>query len=151
MAVLKGTQLASLIVPGTTEDEYPTHDAKYGKGGFRAVGTIEESNLIPSPRLDPGMFVYVIDPGELYVYEVNNDIGSWVLWEGSGGGSGESSYTESFTNQTDITIEHNLGRYPSITIKDSEDDVIVGEANYIDEDNIRLTFSEAVSGTVYLI
>jgi hypothetical protein len=157
MSVLRGTQLASQIVPGTTEDIYPTHEATYGKGGLRAVETYADLALIKRPRLEVGMFVYVIEQGKLYVCEEIGETASedsWVEWESGGGGSDLNSYTESFTATADtsLTITHNLGRYPSITVREnSTGDVIVGEYEYTDENNIELTFSEAVSGTVYLI
>ena len=40
MSNIKGTNVASPIVPFTTDDTYATHEAKYGKGGFRTVQTI---------------------------------------------------------------------------------------------------------------
>lgn len=66
MSEIKGTNVASPIVPFTTEDNYPTHYALYGKGGLRTVSTIDERNSIPVQRLELGMFVYVIDVNTLY-------------------------------------------------------------------------------------
>jgi hypothetical protein len=37
MANIQGTNVAAPVVPFTTEDIYATHDAKYGKGGYRSV------------------------------------------------------------------------------------------------------------------
>lgn len=77
MSELRGTNLAAPIVPFTTEDSYATHEAKYGKGGFRTVSTIEERNAIPSPRLEEGMLVYVInDPMKTHTYQYIN--GEWT-------------------------------------------------------------------------
>ena len=152
--IIRGTNVSSPIVPGTVLDEYPTHDAKYGKGGFRSVATIEDRDAITAYRREVGMFVYVVATDKLYVYEVESDVGSWREWEsGGGGGSNVSSYSESFNALADtpLTITHNLGIYPSITIKDSDGDIIVGEMTYTDENNIQLTFSEDINGTVYLI
>ena len=70
MSELKGTVVSSPIVPFSSEDHFPTHYAKYGKGGFMSVGSIEERDAIPSDRLEEGMFVYVInDPSEIYSYQ----------------------------------------------------------------------------------
>lgn len=57
---LTGTVLASAIVPSSPLDEYPTHHAKLGKGGYRSVKTIEERDAIPMLRREEGMKVYVI-------------------------------------------------------------------------------------------
>lgn len=47
-------------------------------------------------------------------------------------------------------IKHDLNKYPSVTIVDSADSVVTGDVAYIDENNVRLTFSGAFSGKAYL-
>lgn len=74
MADLKGTNVYSPIVPGTDSDTYPTHYAKYGKGGYVSVNTIEERNAIPIDRKEDGMLCLVKqDPDKIYLY----------TWDGS--------------------------------------------------------------------
>ena len=46
-------------------------------------------------------------------------------------------------------IEHNLDKYPSVTVVDSGGSVVVGEIVYIDKNNIRITFASAFSGKAY--
>lgn len=71
---LKGTNVASAIVPFTTEDTYPTHKAKYGQGGYRTVDNITERDEIPSERLEEGMLVYVInDNDNIHTYQYIKD------------------------------------------------------------------------------
>jgi len=48
------------------------------------------------------------------------------------------------------TIAHNLGKYPSVTVKDSAGSIVIGEIQYNDNNNITLTFSGAFSGEAYL-
>ena len=59
MAEIKGTNVASKIVPYTDSDEYATHDEEYGRGGYRTVNTVAEMNAIPADRRKEGMLVYV--------------------------------------------------------------------------------------------
>ena len=59
MAELKGTNVASKIVPYTDSDEYATHDEKYGVGGYRTVDSVSEMNAIPAARRKEGMLVNV--------------------------------------------------------------------------------------------
>ena len=59
MADIKGTNVASKIVPYTDSDEYATHDEEYGRGGYRTVNTVAEMNAIPADRRKEGMLVYV--------------------------------------------------------------------------------------------
>lgn len=76
MAELKGTNVAAGIVPFTSEDKYATHDAQYGKGGFRSVATIAERDAIPAERKTEGMIVRVTANGLNYEWKNN----AWVEW-----------------------------------------------------------------------
>ena len=59
MPNLPGTNLAAPIVPFTTSDTYPTHEALYGLGGWREVADYTERDAIPELRQSVGMVVYV--------------------------------------------------------------------------------------------
>lgn len=59
MANINGTNVASRIVPFTTDDTYATHDETYGVGGYRTVASVTEMNNIPSARRKEGMLVNV--------------------------------------------------------------------------------------------
>ena len=82
MAKIKGVNIPSTIVPFSVDDTYATHDALYGKGGFRSVRTITERNAIPLARRTPGMFVYVIN--EDITYKLN-DLNEWEVYINKGG------------------------------------------------------------------
>ncbi len=47
-------------------------------------------------------------------------------------------------------IFHNLDRFPSVTVIDSSETVVIGTVKYTNADNIEITFSAAFSGTAYL-
>jgi hypothetical protein len=47
-------------------------------------------------------------------------------------------------------IPHNLAKYPSVTIIDSNGFTVVGDINYVNVNNVTLTFSESFSGVAYL-
>lgn len=47
-------------------------------------------------------------------------------------------------------IVHNLSRYPSVTVVDSAGTVVVGDVQYISENEIVIDFIGAFSGTAYL-
>lgn len=76
MEELKGTQVAAIVVPFTDADKYATHDAKYGKGGFRSVSTIAERDAIPVERKTEGMIVRVTANGLNYEWKNN----AWAEW-----------------------------------------------------------------------
>ena len=85
MAQLRGTNVASPIVPFADSDRFPTHYAKFGHGGYRSVANISERDSIPEERLEDGMLVWVISEEALYQLRS----GEWVLFfipsEGPGG------------------------------------------------------------------
>lgn len=76
MTELKGTNVAAPVVPFTSDDKYATHDAAYGKGGFRSVNTIAERDAIPADRKTEGMVVRVQVEKKHYVWESN----AWAEW-----------------------------------------------------------------------
>lgn len=47
-------------------------------------------------------------------------------------------------------IEHKLGKMPSVVVKDSAGNTVVGESEYVDENNTILSFSGAFSGKAFL-
>ena len=51
---------------------------------------------------------------------------------------------------TTWNIQHNLGKFPSITVIDSGDTVVTGEYTYTDNNNVVLNFSAAFAGKAYL-
>ena len=48
------------------------------------------------------------------------------------------------------TIQHDLGKYVSVTAVDSAKTVVVGMIDYIDLNNIQITFNASFSGEAYL-
>ena len=48
------------------------------------------------------------------------------------------------------TINHNLGKYPSINVVDESNDEVVGAVNYTNNNQIVVTFSAAFSGKAFL-
>lgn len=76
MAELKGTQVAASIVPFTDLDTYATHDAEYGKGGFRSVDTNAKRDAIPAARKVKGMVVRVNETGLHYYWNGS----AWTEW-----------------------------------------------------------------------
>lgn len=76
MAELKGTQVAAIVVPFTDADKYATHDAEYGKGGFRSVETIALRDAIPTERKTKGMVVRVNETGLHYYWNGS----AWTEW-----------------------------------------------------------------------
>ena len=47
-------------------------------------------------------------------------------------------------------IQHNLEKFPSVTVVDSADTVVYGNTTYTDENNLTINFSAPFSGKAYL-
>lgn len=48
------------------------------------------------------------------------------------------------------TIQHNLRKYPSVSIVDTAGSAFLGEVHYIDENSLTISFAAAVAGYAYL-
>lgn len=94
MAELKGTQVAAIVVPFTDADKYATHDAEYGKGGFRSVETIALRNAIPTERKTKGMVVRVNETGLHYYWNGS----AWTEWLPKGTMLVDATLSTSSTN-----------------------------------------------------
>lgn len=69
----------------------------------------------------------------------------------SSGGTGTTTFVFVQTNASDIwTINHNLNKYPSVTVVDSAGSLAVGAVTYVDANNIILNFGAPFSGQAFL-
>ena len=66
---------------------------------------------------------------------------------------GATAQTISFTFSSALavwTVTHNLNRFPSVTVVDSAGDEIYANVDYVDANNLTVTFATPTTGTVYL-
>lgn len=62
-----------------------------------------------------------------------------------------SSYTHNQSSASDVwTINHNLNKYPSVSVVDSAGSQVICEVRYIDANNLECKFVGALSGVAYL-
>ena len=47
-------------------------------------------------------------------------------------------------------IVHNLNKYPSVTVTDSANNVVVGDVTYVNENAVTITFGSSFGGKAYL-
>ncbi len=66
------------------------------------------------------------------------------------GGSGATYIFNQGSPTTTWTINHNLNKYPSITVVDSGGTTVVGSYTYNNANTIVLTFTVAFGGRAYL-
>lgn len=144
MTNILGTNVAAPVVPFTSEDKYATHDSIYGKGGWREVDTLLDLANISSSRKREGMAVFVIENKTLYTLQ-NNE---WIKFQAE---AKSSTYEfEQVSASSRWEIKHNLGKHPSVTIVDSAGTEVIGDVQYIDNNNIIIEFSGSFTGKAYL-
>lgn len=54
------------------------------------------------------------------------------------------------TSASTWTITHNLGYYPSVTVVDNGDNVVIGDVSYISPNQVSVSFSASFGGKAYL-
>lgn len=128
MTELKGTNIASTILPFTTEDKYASHDSKYGKGGWREVATVAERDEISVDRRTSGMAVYVTSEAKLYI--LNDDLTTWTAFKQESLSAGDG---------IEITPDNKIVNTRSFACLDISDR-LTGEEQYfiIKEDEAKL-------------
>lgn len=63
----------------------------------------------------------------------------------------DTTYTHNqISPSVEWAITHNLKKYPSTTVVDSSGNVVVGDINYVSENELIISFQAAFSGIAYL-
>lgn len=106
MSTIKGTNISSPIVPYTTNDNFPTHYAKYGNGGFMSIDNLSDLNNIPQDRREPGMLVYVSEDNKLHILRNDN---TWDVYISSIKDIINIANITLVSNVSSYSIVHNLG------------------------------------------
>lgn len=144
MAKIDGTiPLSGVIAPLDSNDEYPVTEDIYNKGGHRSVPSILDRDNITALRRKEGMIVFV--EADSINYQLVG--GTWEVFAGSSG-AGDKTYNHiQGVAETTWNVEHNLNKYPSVSVMDTGGNVVEGEIDYIDLNNIQLLFSAPFTGT----
>ena len=65
-------------------------------------------------------------------------------------GTSAKHYTHNqLTPSAEWRVEHNLDKYPAVTVVDSAGSVVIGEVQYISTNAVLITFRSAFSGSAY--
>jgi hypothetical protein len=76
MTQIKGTNVLAPVVPFDTTDTHASHEARYGKGGYRSVADTTERDAIPQLRREAGMLVCVLADGK--VWRLGDNLTTWT-------------------------------------------------------------------------
>jgi hypothetical protein len=66
-----------------------------------------------------------------------------------GGNDLHFTYNQVFPS-SQWTVQHDLGKFPSVSVADSAGSIVMGQVEYIDENSLILTFVSAFAGVAYL-
>ena len=137
-----GIPLISQIVK-TGSGEYALVDQGDIRGSYRSVNSTTDMNNIITDDRSSGMLVFVIN--ENTFFQLASDLITW----------NELTLDKSFTftqpmSATIWTINHNLGKNPSVSVVDYSNNNIEGLVCYVDLNNLTITFNPGVSGYAYL-
>lgn len=84
----------------------------------------------------------------------NTGSGAYYIYNGTewnslaGSGSGDLNYTQTFTSQTTLTINHGLNKYPAVTVLDTANDEIEASITHNSINQLTIIFSTPTSGMV---
>ena len=133
--------------------------------------TADVAKLPPNAPLDfgtlnkiatnlPALSTVPIEPNEGWVYlddGSNTPSGSLALriywngnWQAIGQATGDKDYVHTQSTASDTwTVNHDLGKKPSVTVVDSAETVVLGDVEYVDNDNVKIYFENQFSGKAY--
>lgn len=63
-------------------------------------------------------------------------------------GAGDKHYEQQFTNSASVTVNHNLGKKPSVEIIDSAGDKVIGDVNYVSDNQLLISLSAPTGGVI---
>lgn len=67
------------------------------------------------------------------------------------GGNETPTFTHNqLSPEKEWNVVHNLNRFPTVTVVDSGGSVVLGDVQYIDENQIKIVFTTSFSGKAYL-
>lgn len=75
------------------------------------------------------------------------DIGNFAILSNAGG----DKFYEHVQSASSATwsVTHSLGKKPSVTVVDSAGTKVIGEVEYVDDNNVTLKFKSTFSGKAY--
>jgi len=83
-------------------------------------------------------------PGQLLVkLGIDDYETAWATITGT-----DKYYIQNFLSSSIVLVEHNLLKYPAVTVHDSAGDEVVGDIEHLSVNALRITFSAAFSGTI---
>ena len=143
----------------TTDGDTETQDWGYFPSLFLMSQNTEIKRMTPvfSTQIFENTPVYVClsggaDPQSgsakielFYLYRIIDLAGSGVP---GGGGSSTFQVVQSFVNQSEITVQHNLQKYPTVVVVDTTGRELISEITHESTDQMVIRLNPAASGKI---
>lgn len=105
------------------------------------VGEVIEVSAADDPSIiEVDGEVVVVSDGATLVIEVG--------YMQPGGDVGDKNFEMAFSSSTAVAVEHNLNKLPAVTVINTFDEECKADVEYIDDNNIIVTFKAAESGII---
>jgi hypothetical protein len=122
--------------------------------GYRVMGLGPGGNLDLDNDNGKILKLYKVQAGDTILQANGAIVGDfvWVLGDAvDSGNAGVNGYIHNQGNPSATwAISHGLNKRPSVTVVDSAGTMVSGQTDYIDSNNIELTFNAPFSGQAYL-
>lgn len=70
---------------------------------------------------------------------------------GTNGIDGDKTYVHTQSSAASVwNVNHNLNKFPSVTVVDSGNSVVLGDIQYVDANNLNIFFSSAFGGKTWI-
>lgn len=175
MAIIPGSvPITGFVAPTDDTDVYPSHDEKYGKGGYQSVVDATARLAITAARRKEGQLVYQIDTAILY--QLQSDLVTWLPFTGGGAtttltgdvtGSGSGSIATTLATVIVAATKGSATKSPTIqvnakglviSISDQDIQILISQvtglvaalAAKVDDSEVGSTIATLVAGLVPL-
>ncbi len=126
---------------------FPVVDDTNIRGGYQILPNQDAINAIPQSKRKEGMQAFSQDTSVLYT--LGTDLVTWTVTMVPNSSVPTTVFNQIISSAT-WSIGHNLNKFPSVTVTDSIDRIIVGDVSYVDANNITISFTAPFSGQVFL-
>ena len=127
ITVTKTNNVTTVIAPA--EQTLEVHDPGVaGPPNSLSIGTVTsgETPAVTITGTSPSQTLnFVLPTGGIYTHNQGSSSSTWV-------------------------ITHNLGYFPSVTVVDNGNNVVIGDVSYISANQVSISFSASFGGKAYL-
>ncbi len=100
----------------------------------------------PGPKGDPGLgLIPGGNTGDIIVKASDADYDYTLV---SPNTLADKTFTQPFTVASSVTVNHNLNKYPAVSVVDSAGDEVVGQVQYTSTSQVIVSFTYPFSGLV---